>query len=187
MNRRNFLATTMCACAASLEAGTLPRAAAPLEIVQPDGSKFGLSKYAGKVVCVEFLFTTCPHCQETSKILTRLHKEYGPRGFQPIGVAFNEGAMMLVPEFVRQFGASYPVGVASRDSVLSFLEYSQMTRLMVPQVAFLDRKGTVRLQSSNSGEEVMHSEANLRKHIEELLKEPTTAAKTPAKAAPKAK
>jgi thiol-disulfide isomerase/thioredoxin len=187
MQRRTFTqvlsAGVICACAESLDAATLPRAAAPIDIVLPDGSKLNLSKYLGKVVCVEFLFTTCPHCQDTARVMSKLHREYGPRGFQPIGVAFNEGAMMLVPDFVRNFQVSYPVGVASRDSVLNFLQYPAMARLMVPQVAFIDRKGTVRVQSTNGNEEHLHSEENLRKTIEELLKEgaPAAAAKPAAR------
>lgn len=186
MRRRTFAqvmgAGAVCACAASLQAATLPRTAAPIDIILPDGSKLNLTKFAGKVVCVEFLFTTCPHCQDTSRVLSKLHREFGPKGFQPVGVAFNEGAMMLVPEFVRNFQVSYPVGVASRDNVLNFLQYPAMARLMVPQVAFIDRKGNIRVQSTNGNEEHLHAEANLRKTIEDLLKEggPTAAAAKPA-------
>ncbi|MBL8229741.1 MAG: TlpA family protein disulfide reductase [Bryobacterales bacterium] len=188
MRRRTFTqmmtACAACACVADLDAATVPRAAGPFEMILPDGTKHNLGKHLGKVVCIEFLFTTCPHCQDTSRVLSRLHQEYGPRGFQPLGVAFNEGAMMLVPEFVRNFGVTYPLGVASRDNVLGFLQYPAMARLMVPQVAFIDRKGNVRVQSTNGNDELLHSEGNLRKTIEELLKEGGPAAAP--KAAPKA-
>ncbi|MCS7026789.1 MAG: TlpA family protein disulfide reductase [Bryobacteraceae bacterium] len=190
--RRRLFAQMVAACAAGaslrrLQAATLPRPAGSFEFVLPDGTKQNLTDYLGKVVCIEFLFTTCPHCQEASRLLSRLHKEYGPRGFQPLGVAFNEGAMMLVPEFVRNFGVTYPVGVASRERVLSFLQYPPMARIMVPQVAFLDRKGNVRVQSSNGNDEHLHSEANLRKTIEELLKEnPPASARPATKAQPRA-
>jgi len=42
-------------------------------------------------------------------IVERLYKEYGPRGFQPLGVAFNDNASLLVPDFVKMLGLSYPV------------------------------------------------------------------------------
>lgn len=167
-----------------MSAQPVPRPAGPLEFYLPDGTKMNLDKFKGKVCVIEFLFTTCPHCAETTTILSRLNTSYASRGFQPIGIAFNDNAMMLVPEFVRNTRANYPVGVASRTTVLNFLKYSEMERLMVPQVAFIDRKGTIRFQSTASGQENLHSEARLRAHIEQLLNDPVPSA-APAKAAPK--
>ena len=184
MNRRAFVGT-MCACAASLEAASnVPRPAGPLEIMMPDGTKTNVTKYAGKVVCVAFILTTCPHCQETSALLSRLNSEYGSKGFQPLAAAFNDGAMMQIPEFVRRFNVNFPVGVIAREPMLSFMHYSAMSRLMVPQVAFIDRKGVVRAQSTEQNEEVIHSEANLRKNIELLLKEAAGGAAKPTSKAP---
>src|SRR5437660_11555287 len=56
----------------------------------PDGKTMHLSSLRGKVVVVECLFTTCPHCQNASQVFTRLYKEFGSRGFEPVGVAFND-------------------------------------------------------------------------------------------------
>lgn len=185
MNRRNFIE---CSAAGALalplaaQEPKLPRKAMPLEIVMPDGTKLSTSKYAGKVCAVEFLFTTCSHCQEASRHLSALNREFGPKGFQPIGAAFNEGAMMLVPAFVKDYNVNYPVGVVSREKVLEYLSYSTMIRLTVPLVAFIDRKGNLRYQSNPMGTEVLHSEQRMRQIVEELLKEP---AGTMSKAAPK--
>jgi len=121
---------------------------------------------------VEFLFTTCPHCQQTAVVLTALNKELGPKGFQPIGVAFNDGAMLLVPDFVRNTGANYPVGVANRDAVIAYLGYSVTARLMVPQVIIVDKKGVIRHQSSMDASENLHDPARLKSIITELLNEP---------------
>jgi peroxiredoxin len=148
-----------------------PRPAGNLAITLPDGTRLSLSKYLGKVCVVEFLFTSCPHCQQTSMALSRLNSDLGSRGFQPLGVAFNEGAMMLVPQFVREFQINYPVGVAARDHVIQFLEYSAVARLMVPQVAIIDRKGIIRHQSSLSNNEHLHEEKTMRKLVEDLLNE----------------
>ncbi|MBI3679522.1 MAG: TlpA family protein disulfide reductase [Acidobacteria bacterium] len=162
-------------------AQTTPRPAPKLEITLPDGVKLSLSRFAGKVCVVEFLFTTCPHCQQTSMALSRLNKELGPKGFQPVGVAFNEGAMMLAPEFVRTYNVNYPLGVASRDTVIQFLGVSSVARLMVPQVVFIDRKGVIRAQSSVSGTENLHDEHIMRQQIEQLLSEPAQNGPRPRK------
>lgn len=176
MNRRCFIemmpaAATAAALPLAAQEVRLPRAATPLDIVLPDGTKLNTSKYAGKVCLIEFLFTTCSHCQEAARHITALYREYGPKGFQPVGAAFNDGAMMLVPGFVKDHQVGYPVGVVHRDRVLQYLNLSPMSRLTVPLVAFVDRRGQIRYQSNPVGTEVLHEERRMRQIIEELLKE----------------
>src|ERR1700690_4643496 len=108
----------------SLSAQEIPRKAPELAVQMADGQQLLLSQFRGKVVMIDFVHTTCPHCQNASAIVEGLYKEYGPRGFQPLGVAFNDNASLLVPEFVRMLGLTYPVGVASRDTVLEYLQHS---------------------------------------------------------------
>jgi peroxiredoxin len=179
MNRRNFIecsAASALALPLAAQEPQLPRKAMPLDIILPDGTKLNTSRYLGKVCVVEFLFTTCSHCQEASRHLSALNREFGPRGLQPIGAAFNEGAMMLVPAFVKENNVNYPVGVVSRDKVLEYMSFSAMMRLTVPMVAFIDRRGNIRYQSNPVGQEALHSEPRMRQIIEELIKEPAGAA-----------
>jgi peroxiredoxin len=160
-----------------------PRPAGELKFHLSDGTPIQLSSYKGKVCVVEFLFTTCPHCQETSRTMSNLYTEYGSKGFQPLGVAFNDNAIMLLPDFIRRFGVNYPTGVASRESVLGFLGLTSTTRLMVPQVAIVDRKGMIRFQSSPDGNENLHGESSLREKIQMLLAEGGSKATSTAKKA----
>ena len=55
-----------------------------------DGHQTLLSSYRGKVMALLFVHTTCPHCQHASQVFTEIQKEYGPRGFQALDVAFND-------------------------------------------------------------------------------------------------
>jgi peroxiredoxin len=157
-------------CAAS---APVPRPSGEYAIHLPDGNELLLSHFRGKVVVLAFVLTTCPHCQETSQLLSKLYQEYGPRGFQPIDVAFNEDALLRVPSFVKSFNLNFPVGAATREQVLDFLKVPQneVTRLMVPQLVFIDRKGVVRFQSTPAATEHMHDEKTLRANIELLLNE----------------
>jgi len=141
----------------------------------------------GKVVVLEFLFTTCPHCQHASQLMTQLQKEYGPKGFQPIGVAFNDMSKMLVPDFVRDFKVGFPVGYAQREAVNLFLQNPPENALHVPQLVFIDRKGVVRKQSLPRNDGDTAAEANVRKEIELLLSEPAGGASSKAKPASTAK
>lgn len=142
-----------------------------------DGSQKLLSSFRGKVVCIEFLHTTCPHCQHASETMSQLYTEFGSKGFQPLGVAWNDMANLLVPDFIKDFKVNYPIGYAPRDEVLNYLGFSAVDRTVVPQIAWIDRKGIVRSQTSPLGDDVkLLKEPYWRQMIDTLLKEPGPAA-----------
>ena len=147
------------------------RKAPEILISEPSGKKTPVSSFLGKVVVVEFLYTTCPHCQKESQMLTKLYKELGPRGLQTLGVAFNDNAAVLVPSFVQEFGVNYPVGAASSDAVMGYLGFSVMDRYVVPQVMVIDRKGNIRAQTPPQGDEKLQDENSMRTLLTTLLKE----------------
>jgi peroxiredoxin len=174
-------------------AAPVPRPTKEFTIVLPSGKQSLLSSYRGKVVMTAFMFTTCPHCQALSKIITKLQGELGPRGFQALGVAFNDEVntpnnaanAQLTASFVSQFQVGFPVGFAPRESVLSYLGISEVESWAVPQVVIIDRKGVIRAQSASRGTTDLQTEAYLRKYLGELLDEGGAKSATPSKAAPK--
>ena len=135
----------------------------------PNGEKQLLSKYRGKVVLCEFLFTTCPHCQHAAGIYSTLQAEFGARGFQALGIAFNEMSNMLVGDFINDYKPAFPVGWANRDPVLVYLGINPNERMAVPQVVLMDKKGVIRFQSPPLGDATLQDEKWLRVKIEELL------------------
>jgi thiol-disulfide isomerase/thioredoxin len=155
---------------------TIPRPAPELAINSQNGPVH-LSKLKGKVVVVEIMSTTCPHCQNSSKILSKLKNEYGPKGFEALGVAINEDAN--VPQFIQNFGVNFPVGAGKRDDAFAFLQHSVMTPFYFPQLVFIDRSGNIRAQYGGTDAFVQtNEEKNVRGMIEKLLAEGT--AKKPA-------
>ena len=108
--------------------------------------------------------------------MTKLQREYGPRGFQSLDVAFNDNADLKVDDFVRDFHVGFPVGWTERDSVLGFLGLSVVDRFVVPQLQLIDRKGIVHYATPPNGvgseaanyENAMKEET-IRQRIEELL------------------
>src|SRR5678816_2928053 len=88
---RTALLALFIALAVSVQAAApVPRPAKEFTVATPQGQQILLSSLKGKVVVVQFLFTWCPHCQAFSQVLTQLSSEYGPRGFQALGVAFED-------------------------------------------------------------------------------------------------
>ncbi len=146
-----------------------------------------LSQYRGKVVALEFILTTCPHCQEASRVMTQYQQEYGARGFQAIDLAINaldEGrqpdqASLLTETFANNFQVGFPVGFIGRDPMMSFMGFSIIDRMVVPQLALIDRKGVIRYQTpagSNDEYGKLMNPNTIRQHIEELLAQPVSAA-----------
>jgi peroxiredoxin len=154
------------------QAANIPRPAPEFVIRLADDSQIPLSQMRGKVVVMEVLLTTCPHCKVTSKILTKLQKEWGPRGLQCAGVAIDTMARMLLPGFVAETGVSYPVGYSEYNTVVAFLQHPVMMRMLVPQVLIIDRKGIIRAHRGGEDDEFFKDEEKvLRTIIEPLLDE----------------
>lgn len=160
-------------CAAAV-AADVPRKSPEFAAQLPGGGQMLLSSYRGKVVCIEFLSTTCPHCQATTRFMNKLQEEYGSKGFQPLGVAFNEANAQMVADYIRQFGAKYPIGFATREQVTSYLQLTPEARLSVPQVVFIDRRGVIRGQSGAYMDSKTSTEENMRQMIETLLNDPAS-------------
>src|SRR5580704_6656231 len=171
-------AAMACTLALHAEIPPAPRPAPEFTIKYADGNQVPLSSFKGKVVALSFVFTTCVHCQHASQAFSKLYTEYGPRGFQPVGVAINDMANLFVEDFMKNFNINYKVGYSPLDPVLDFLGISRMERYVVPQIVWIDRKGMIRSQTLPvTGDEQMRTEPYWRNMIETLLKEPAETTK----------
>ena len=177
-----WLASAALLAATAAFAAEIPRPAPDFTILMPDGGQMQLSQYHGKVVVLEFLMTTCPHCQHAAQLLTKLQQEYGPKGFQAIGCSFDPMPKLVVPDFVKDLGLIHPVGFSFQQLVYEFLQVEQGYGIHVPQLVFIDRKGVIRHQSEPRMDAETAKEENVRKWIELLIAEPGPAKKAaPAK------
>jgi len=163
-----------------VEAAQVPRPSPEFAIQMTDGRQELLSTHRGKVVALAFLLTYCSHCQQTTQILSKLQNEYGPKGFQVLGSATEDMAAMAVPDFIKQFKPAFPVGYNPRNTVLEYLQHPAMFRLMMPQLVFVDRQGTIRAQYAGDDPFFSNQEKNLREMIETLLKESSAQKKSGA-------
>jgi thiol-disulfide isomerase/thioredoxin len=163
----------------------VPRPAAEFTFVQPNGQKSLLTSMKGKVVVVQFLFTWCQHCQAFSQKLSKMAKE-APKDVQFVGVAFDDNVQpLLATNYSQKYATTFPVAYAPRDTVMNFLGISVMERLGVPQLAIIDKKGVIRVQSEAIGASgLLQDETNLNKIIKDLLAEGGAKSQTPAPKAP---
>jgi peroxiredoxin len=177
------LLTTFAAFAAlgvsALAMPPVPRPAKEFDFVEASGKHVLLSSLKGKVLIVQGLLTTCPHCQAFSQILSKMQTEYGPRGFQAMGIGMDADPTS-VQNYITTYHVNFPVAYAPSDTLLSFLGHSALERLMVPQVVIIDKKGVIQAESAASGTAELQTEANIRVWIEKLLSPATNSKTAPA-------
>lgn len=156
--------------AAAVAGAPIPRPSPELKVPLANGGEFRLSGLRGKVVALEFIYTTCPHCQRFSQLLDKLAREYGDRGFRAVAVAFNENAEMRAPEFAVEFGIGFPVGICTYDAFFAYMGVPPQ-QVTLPHLFFIDRQGMIRAHYGGEDAFFAHDEANARATIESLLKE----------------
>ncbi|MEP7366516.1 MAG: TlpA disulfide reductase family protein [Acidobacteriota bacterium] len=187
LSRRKMITLPVAAGLASSVAAamTTPQPAPPLAFRLADQkTTIDLSHYKGKVVVLEFLLTTCPHCQRCSSIMQKLYQEFGSKDVQMLGCAVNDMSHMLIAEYSQKLSLTFPVGYGSRELSHQFLQHPFMKTMYMPQLVIIDRKGIVRFHHPGEDQAFYASEEeNMRKDIALLVKEgPAPASK---KAAPK--
>jgi peroxiredoxin len=169
-------------------AAEVPRPSPDFAVGMTGGEPIQVSQYNGKVCVLAFILTTCPHCQKTVGYLSTMQNEYGPRGFQALASAIDDMGAMNVPDFIKRFQPPFPVGFNKLNDAQGYLQHPAMFRMLMPQLVFIDRQGTIRAQFA--GDDKFFAEADQEKHIREqieaLLKEaPALHKKRAAAPAPK--
>jgi thiol-disulfide isomerase/thioredoxin len=154
----------------------VPRKSPEFTVYEPSGKTTMLSSFKGKVVVIEFLFIKSPHCLRVAQTLNKLQKELGPRGFQPVAVAFpapgSDANGQSVTSMVNYFKLTYPVGYTNPDNVDKYLGRAKEDVLNIPQLVVIDRAGMIRAQSgSRPGNPRLENEDSLRALLDELLNE----------------
>ena len=150
----------------------VPRPAPEFAIRMMDGSDTLLSQQRGKVVCLMFILTTCPHCQKLVGTMSKLQPELGPRGLVTIAASVQDMANLYINDFIRDFKPAFPVGYVDRGLAMQFMEHDPKYIFYSPSVSLIDRKGVIREQFLG-GDKIFEGdqEANFRAKIEPLLKE----------------
>src|SRR5260370_23196270 len=107
----SMLMRTAALMLAALAAAAQPAAkpSPPLTINRVGSPAIQLSQYRGKIVLLAFIHTTCPHCQELTRELIPIARDYEARRVEIVECAFNVNAGPLVPAFVQQFQPPFAV------------------------------------------------------------------------------
>ena len=126
-----------------------------------------LSQYRGKVVALEFILTTCPHCQAASQIMNKMQERFGKRGLQVIDVAIDPNADLKVENFAKEYHTNFEVGWVGLDQMMAYMGFTE--RPVVPQLILIDREGNIHYMTPRLGDAESMKEDVIEKRIEELL------------------
>ncbi len=100
-----------------------------------DGKSMKLSDLRGKAVLLNFWATWCGPCRFEMPWFVELQKEYGPQGFQIVGVANDDASTEDIAKFAKEMDINYPI-LIGKDSVSDSYDVSGL-----PTTYFLDRNG----------------------------------------------
>jgi len=106
------------------------------ELQTLDGKTMKLSDFRGKAVMLNFWATWCEPCKIEIPWFVELQKQYGPQGFQIVGVAMDEDSNAEVAKFAQKMSINYPI-VLGKESV----EQSYGGVGVLPVTFFVDRDG----------------------------------------------
>ena len=157
--------------AATVSGADLPRPAPEYAVHLPDGKDWLLSQQKGKVVCLLFILTTCPHCQKLVGTMAKLQAELAPKGLVTVAAAVQDMANLFVPDFIRDFKPGFPVGAGDRNLAMAFMQHDPKYIFYSPSLSLIDRKGLIRAQFPG-GDKIFEGdqEKNIRDAILPLLR-----------------
>jgi thiol-disulfide isomerase/thioredoxin len=108
------------------------------ELQSLDGKNLKLSSLRGKAVLLNFWATYCGPCKIEMPWFVEMQKEYGPQGFQIVGVAMDDASTEDIAKFAKDMGVNYPILVGKESVGVSYGGVS-----VLPTTFFLDRDGKV--------------------------------------------
>ncbi|MEO8371810.1 MAG: TlpA disulfide reductase family protein [Candidatus Solibacter sp.] len=172
--------------AGSLPAATVPRPSPEMIIQRYNQPAMQLSQFKGKIVALAFIHTTCSHCQDLTRVLKVIQKDYAARNVTVVACAFEEGAAQNFLGYLKALDPNFPAGIAPPDAVMKYLGWDQKRdgMLMIPHMVFLDAKGVIRGDFDGKDGFYSKMDENVRKQLDKMT---TGATAAPAKAAPKKK
>ena len=128
-------------CALALSAADGLRRAPGFALPDSKMNVVDLADYRGKVVILEFIQTTCPHCAAFAEVLHGLEQKYGPK-IQILAVVKSpEDNTNTVAQYVAGHKIDYPVLFDAGQMAYS---YVRSANLEFPHVYLIDGNGYIR-------------------------------------------
>ncbi|MBZ5723936.1 MAG: TlpA family protein disulfide reductase [Acidobacteriia bacterium] len=131
---------TILLCSAALFAADPIRRAPGFSLMDSNGQLHDLADYRGKVVVLEFMQTTCPHCAAFAPILQQVQQKYGDK-IAIIAVTDPPDNLSTLSAYVAGHKVTYPVVLDCGQAAYS---YVRSRTLNFPHVYLIDGAGMIR-------------------------------------------
>jgi len=100
--------------------------------------------YRGKILLVDFMLTTCPHCQQLSAILEEVAKKYQGR-VQVLSIVIPPDNQATVRKYIAEKQITNPILFDCGQVTASYLKATpQKSRIEVPHLFIIDEQGMIR-------------------------------------------
>jgi thiol-disulfide isomerase/thioredoxin len=116
------------------------RPAPDINLVDTAGRAWKLSELKGQVIFVNFWATWCPPCRREIPLLNALRAEYGPRGYEIVGIAVDFREDVLA--YMKGTPISYPMLIGEQDAI-DVAQAFGIDDLFYPSTVFIDRRGRI--------------------------------------------
>lgn len=130
---------TMFLCATAAVLAQSPARAPGFCLADTNAQWRDLQDYRGKVVVIEFMQTTCPHCADFTKVLSGIVKKYGDK-VQVLSVALPNDTMPGLIQFVKGHNLSWPHLFDMGQMAFSYL---RQPNIAFPTVFLVDQNGMI--------------------------------------------
>lgn len=137
---RNLLAILLCSAALGSAQG--PRRAPGFALPDPKMQFHDLADYRGKVLVLEFMQTTCPHCARFADILAEVDPKYGDKVAVLAVINLSTDNPGQIAQYIIGHKITYPVVMDQGQMMFSYILSPQGAD--VPRVYVIDPNGYIR-------------------------------------------
>lgn len=170
---RRFSFAAAVFCGALLASGDLSNRRAPgFALPDPDYQHFyDLQDYRGKVVLIDIMSTTCPHCLLLSTTLEKVKAKYGDK-VQVLSVVLPPDNQSTIAKFRSVNKITVPIICDMGQMTISYLKARPgMSKIEVPHLFIIDQAGIIRNDFSyNDQDKGVFEGPALFPEIDKLLK-----------------
>jgi thiol-disulfide isomerase/thioredoxin len=126
-----------------------------------------LADYRGKVVILEFMQTTCPHCNAFASVLNQVQQKYGDR-VQILSVVNPPDLQPQVANYTASHKITYPVLFDCGQVAFSYLRSASFD---IPHIYLIDGNGGIREEFGyNDSTKDVFEGKGIFNHLDALLK-----------------
>jgi thiol-disulfide isomerase/thioredoxin len=119
---------------------TIPARRPQIALKDLAGQVHSIADWDGKALVINFWATWCAPCRREIPLLNRIEREYGPKGFEVVGIAVDFADD--VKAFTKDFPIGYPLLIGEEDGLEAARAFGVET-MAFPFTAFTDAKGRI--------------------------------------------